>query len=245
MIRLSCVSKPLEADIKIIENFVVLMYDASCPHTPVYDCLKYLFSKLNRTIDECPRTKDALEQHILEQYCRVIFDQRAHNWKKNPSPWLTGHGMLTSGGESIQCGQHYRKLQRHAIQCGQHYRKLQRHAKSWKIASAKICGHMTYVLVELTPDHALSFAYVTVFARTDITSSMIKFVERGYSETCFSFDCTYINRPSYILIAFLLAIYASCNILYAFFQYFSLPAYDFYRCFCETDFLWNSFTSYF
>ena len=25
----------------------------------------YLFSKLNRTIDQCPPTKDALEQHIL------------------------------------------------------------------------------------------------------------------------------------------------------------------------------------
>ena len=31
-IRLSCVSKSPESDIKIIENFVVLMY-ASCPHT--------------------------------------------------------------------------------------------------------------------------------------------------------------------------------------------------------------------
>ena len=77
MIRLSCVSKPSEADIKIIENFVVLMYDASCPHTPVNDCLKYLFSKLNRTIDQCPRTKDALEQHIL----RAILS--SYIWSKS------------------------------------------------------------------------------------------------------------------------------------------------------------------
>ena len=68
-LRLSCVSKPSESDIKIIENFVVLMYDASCPHTQVNDCRKYLFSKLNRTKSieshQCPPTEDALEQHIL------------------------------------------------------------------------------------------------------------------------------------------------------------------------------------
>ena len=76
-IRLSCVSKPsksdikivenfgvlmyAKSDIKIVENFGVLMYDASCPHTHVNDCRKYLFSKLNCTINQCPPTKDALE----------------------------------------------------------------------------------------------------------------------------------------------------------------------------------------
>ena len=60
-IRLSCVSKPSKSDIKIVENFGVLMYDASCPHTHVNDCRKYLFSKLNCTINQCPPTKDALE----------------------------------------------------------------------------------------------------------------------------------------------------------------------------------------
>ena len=64
-IRLSYVSKPSESDIKIKENFVVLMYDASCPHARLNDCQKHLFSKLNRTIGQCPPTKDALEQHIL------------------------------------------------------------------------------------------------------------------------------------------------------------------------------------
>ena len=52
-------------DIKIIVNFVVIMYDASCPHTRVKDCQKYLFSKLNRTIHQCPSTNDPLGQHIL------------------------------------------------------------------------------------------------------------------------------------------------------------------------------------
>ena len=64
-IILSRVSKPSESDIKIIKNFVVLMDDASCPHKEVNDCRKYLFSKLNRTIDQCPSTKDGLEQDIF------------------------------------------------------------------------------------------------------------------------------------------------------------------------------------
>ena len=50
---------------------------------------------------------------------------------------------------------------------------------------------MRRVLKKYTPDRALSFADVTVFVRTDITSSMIRFVETEHSETCFLFDCTY------------------------------------------------------
>ena len=44
-IRLSWVSKPSESDIKIIENFAVLMYDASCPRKRVNDCRNYMFFK--------------------------------------------------------------------------------------------------------------------------------------------------------------------------------------------------------
>ena len=80
---------------------------------------------------------------------------------------------------------------------------------------------MTRVLVKPTSDHALSFADVTVFARTDITSSVMRLAERGHSETCFSFDCTCVNRRIYMLGTFLLAIYAFCDILYAFFNPFS------------------------
>ena len=103
-----------------------------------------------------------------------------------------------------------------SIHCGQHYRNLQKHAKSSKIASAKICAHVTRVLVKPTPYHALRFVDVTVFARTDITSSLMRFVERGHSETCFSFNCTYMNRCIYILGTFLLAMYAFCDIYYTF-----------------------------
>ena len=101
--------------------------------------------------------------------------------------------------------------------CGQHDPMLQKQAKSLKISSAKICAHVTRVLVKPTPYHALNFADVTVFARTGITSSMRRFVEKGHSGTCFSFDCTYINRPIYTLGTFLLAMYAFCGIWHAFF----------------------------
>ena len=124
-----------------------------------------------------------------------------------------------------------------SVHCGQHDPMLQKQAKSLKISSAKICAHVTRVLVKPTPYHALSFADVTVFARTDITSLMMRFVKRGQSETCFTFDSTYITRPLYILGTFLLAIDAFCDILYVFFQPFSLPTNNFHQCSCEINFL--------
>ena len=226
MIRLLCVSKLSQSDIKIIDNFVVLMYDALWPHKRVNNCLKYLFSKLNRTIDQCPSTKDALEQHILRAILQSYIWSKSTQLKEESIAVTDRDGMLTSGGMSIHCGQHYRKLWRHA--------------KSWKIASAKPCAHVTRVLVKPMPYNALSFANMTVFARTDTTSSMMRFAKRGHSETCFSTDCTYINRPIYILGTFLLAIYTSSDILHAFFQSFSLPTYNFHQYFRETNFLWNS-----
>ena len=124
---------------------------------------------------------------------------------------------------------------RMSIHCGKDCWKLQKHAKSWKIASAKICAHVKRVL---KPYHALRFTDFTMFARTDITSSLMRFVERGHKETCFSFNCVYINRTIYMLDTFLLAMYAFRGILYTFFQPFSLRTYNFHRWFWETNFLW-------
>ena len=81
-IRLLCVSKPSESNFKIKENFVVLMYDASCCHIPVNDCQKYLFSKLNCTVDQCPPTKDALEQHILRAMLQSYIWSKSTQLKK-------------------------------------------------------------------------------------------------------------------------------------------------------------------
>ena len=78
-IRLLCVSTLSESNIKIKENLVVLMYEASCTHTWVNGCRKYLFSKLNHNIDQCPPTRNVQSSIYLEQCRRVIFGQRAHN----------------------------------------------------------------------------------------------------------------------------------------------------------------------
>ena len=63
-----------------------------------------------------------------------------------------------------------------SIHFGQHYQKLQKYAKSRKIASGNICAHEKRVLVKPTPCHTLSFADGT---RTDITSSMMRFVKEN------------------------------------------------------------------
>ena len=76
-----------------------------------------------------------------------------------------------------------------------------------------------------------------MFAKTDITSSMMRFVETEHSETCFLFHFTYINRPIYILATFLLAMYTSCDILHAFFQPCFFPTYNFIGIFAKQNFL--------
>ena len=48
----------------MVEQFVVSMYDRTCPHSRVNECRQYLFTHLGRVIDNCPPTQDALIQHI-------------------------------------------------------------------------------------------------------------------------------------------------------------------------------------
>ena len=91
-------------------ELVVLIYDAS---------LLYTEEMIAESI--CCRSwiallTNALQQRMLyssislEQCCRIIFGQRAHNWKNYPSPWLTEFRMLTSMRMAIHCGKHYRKF---------------------------------------------------------------------------------------------------------------------------------------
>ena len=54
---------PSEFDMRILEEFVVLMYDRTCPVFTVNEGRKYLFTKLNRPIENCPPTLDSLIQH--------------------------------------------------------------------------------------------------------------------------------------------------------------------------------------
>ena len=163
-IRLLCVSKLSVSNIKIKENLVVLMYDASCTHTWVNGCWKYLFSKLNHTIDQCPPTRNVQSNIYLEQCRRVIFGQRAHNWKNNPSLWLTGMGCWRAWG----CQSIVDNITEASKACKKMQKKLQ-------VKTFVLTWHVYLALP--TPYHVLSFADVTVFTRTDITSSMMKYVK--------------------------------------------------------------------
>ena len=62
--RLSSLGNLDDNDIKMVEQFVVSLYDRTCPHVRVNECRQYLFTQLGRVIDNCPPTQDALIQHI-------------------------------------------------------------------------------------------------------------------------------------------------------------------------------------
>lgn len=52
-----------ESDLKLIERFVVLMYDKTSPLMTVNECRRDLFTKKCRPIESCPPTYNALVQH--------------------------------------------------------------------------------------------------------------------------------------------------------------------------------------
>ena len=110
-IRLLCISKLSESNIKIKENLFVLMYDASCTHTQVSGCRKYLFSKLNHTIDQCPPAMNAPEQHILRTMPQRYLWPKSTQLKEQSFTVTDWDGMLTSVGMSIHYGQHYWSFQ--------------------------------------------------------------------------------------------------------------------------------------
>lgn len=70
--RLASCGELITADLEILERYVVLMYDRTCPVASVNECRKYLFTKLGRMIDNCPPTQNALIQHtkraMLQSY---------------------------------------------------------------------------------------------------------------------------------------------------------------------------------
>ena len=50
----------------MIEHFLVVMYERTRPHKTIDKCRKYLFTQMNHTINNCPPTRDALLQHVLQ-----------------------------------------------------------------------------------------------------------------------------------------------------------------------------------
>ena len=63
-INCSSLNEPTCSDLKLIERFVVLLYDRSSSCSDVNECRRQLFVKQARAIDNCPPTQDALVQHI-------------------------------------------------------------------------------------------------------------------------------------------------------------------------------------
>ena len=62
--KLSTLNILSDADLHVVEQFVVLLYDSTCPYSSVNECRRYLFAQLGRMIDNCPPTQNALYQHI-------------------------------------------------------------------------------------------------------------------------------------------------------------------------------------
>ena len=63
-IRLSTLNDPSQIDKRIMERFVCVMYGRGTKFSCVNECRKYLFTKMSRSIENCPPTSNVLEQHI-------------------------------------------------------------------------------------------------------------------------------------------------------------------------------------
>ena len=53
-----------ETDKLVLERLVCVMYDRSSTFTNVNDCRRYLFTKMLRSIENCPPTSNVLENHV-------------------------------------------------------------------------------------------------------------------------------------------------------------------------------------
>ena len=53
-----------ETDKLALERFVCEMYNCGSIFTNVNDCRKYLFTKMSRSIENCPPTSNVLENHV-------------------------------------------------------------------------------------------------------------------------------------------------------------------------------------
>ena len=112
-------------------------------HTRVNDCLNYLFSKLNHTIDQCSPTKDALEKHILRATLQSYIWSKSTRLKEEYITVTDRRWMLTSGGcqstmdkitESFKDMQRVEKLQVQKFVLTWHVT-----CKTYAISSPELC----------------------------------------------------------------------------------------------------------
>lgn len=64
-VSLSCSEALTDEEFKVVQRFVVLMYDRSSSCEDVNSCRRVLFSTKNREMESIPPTEDALRHHIL------------------------------------------------------------------------------------------------------------------------------------------------------------------------------------
>ena len=69
-----------DTDMKQLERFTTLLYDRSSSFTDINAFRKHLFTKKGRTIENLPRTRDALIQHVK----RALF--QTNIWKQSLLP---------------------------------------------------------------------------------------------------------------------------------------------------------------
>ena len=76
-VRLSSLDSVYDEDFlrlfNLVQRFIILIYDRTCPLDDVNLCRKYLFTKKQRSIDGSPPTKDALMQHVKRCYASEPF----------------------------------------------------------------------------------------------------------------------------------------------------------------------------
>ena len=63
-INLLSLLEPAEEDKEIIKRFVCVMYDRGTKYANVNKYRQYLFTRISRSIENCPPTSNILEQHI-------------------------------------------------------------------------------------------------------------------------------------------------------------------------------------
>ena len=124
-IRLSSLIDMSETDKLVVERFVCVMYDRGSTFTNANDCRRYLFTKMSRSIENCPPTSNVLENHV----------KRA---QLQSSIWTSA---LISDSESIDpLKWGWQKKETDILSlCGPSYRRSQMSAWSSKDVNAKKC----------------------------------------------------------------------------------------------------------
>ena len=98
-----------EADLKLLENFVVLLYSKTCNTVEVNEARRILFARDNRSIENIPPTTAALKEHILRCILQVSkWFQSLNKQYDNRDPCLWGqqrveNKVLPRLTELIQC----------------------------------------------------------------------------------------------------------------------------------------------